>query len=103
MQATEKALHYFIEHDYYKYKNDWFSYALNEVTKYVDKDEYYIAGLQNIEYSLDTIINKTHTSHTDFEMLMQGFELYDRIVEKNLQINELKEFPTEKFLKTIRI
>ncbi len=102
LQAAEKSLQYFIKNDYASRGSHWFSYALNEVTKYVDKEEYYKAGLQNIEGKLNKIANKKTTSHTDFEMLLQGFELYDRILTKNLEIDEIKSFPAKKFLNTIQ-
>lgn len=103
LESAEKALDNFIENDFFEYHNNWFSYALNEVTKYVDEERYYVAGLKNVEDSLDIIINKQHTSHTDFELLMQGFELYDRIIEKKLDIEGFDKFPAKKFLEAIRI
>lgn len=102
LEAAEKSLHYFIQNDYYELGSHWFSYALNEVTKYVDKEEYYIAGLKNIETKLEEIASKKTTSHTDFEMLLQGFELFDRILSKRIKIEELNNFPAKKFLTVIQ-
>ena len=102
LKSAEKSLQYFIKNDYANRGSHWFSYALNEVTKYVDREEYYTAGLQNIEVKLQNISSKRITSHTDFEMLLQGFELYDRILEKKLKIDELDKFPAKQFLTVIQ-
>ena len=47
--------------------------------------------------------NKTSTSHTDFEKLMQGYELYKRIKDNKISLDYLKEFPAEEFLDTLKI
>ena len=101
LQAALKSLNYFIDNNYINYKSHWYSYALNEVTKYVDDEKYYNEGLKNITYALDSILNKTNPSHTNFEMLMQGFELYDRIIQKQMNIKELNNFPKKEFLNGI--
>lgn len=84
LDAAEKAIRYFIDNNYSKYCDHWISYAMNEITKYVDNEEYYEFGLQNIFENLDAIKNKTYSSHINFEMLIQGFELYCRAIEKNI-------------------
>lgn len=84
LDAAENAIKYFIENDYTKYCDHWISYAMNEITKYINKQEYYEFGLKNVFENLKIIKNKSYTSHINFEMLIQGFELYCRATEKNI-------------------
>lgn len=102
LTAAKKALTYFIANDYTQYSDHWISYAINEVTKYVNDKNFYELGLKNIAYNLDEISKKDYTSHTNFEMLLQGFELYNRIKENNIELNYMKTFPLEKFIKILK-
>lgn len=58
--------------------------------------------MKNISDNLDSISEKIYTSHINFEMLLQGFELYNRILDKNLSVKYLEDFPLEYFLQTIK-
>lgn len=97
LNAAKKSMDYFIENNYIQYGDHWISYATNEITKYVDDEEYYEFGLRNIAYSLDDILEKDYTSHINLEMLVKGYELYNRIVEKNIDVSYLYFFPLDKF------
>lgn len=101
LDAAEKALKYFIENDYTKHSDHWISYAVNEITKYVDNEEYYEFGLKNVANNIEYISNREVTSYTDLEMLMQCFELYERIKDRNIDVKYMDEFPFERLLKTI--
>ena len=101
LQAAKKSIQYFIDNNYTKYCDHWISYSINEITKYVDNESYYEFGLKNIANNLEDIKNKQYTSHINFEMLLQGFELYDRILEKKINVKYLKEFPEKEFFEIL--
>lgn len=97
LNAAKSSMDYFIDNNYIQYGDHWISYATNEITKYVDDEEYYEFGLRNIAYSLDDILEKDYTSHINLEMLVKGYELYNRIIEKNIDVSYLYFFPLDKF------
>lgn len=102
LEAAKKALTYFATNDYTQYADHWISYATNEITKYVNDTLFYELGLKNIAYNMDKIATKTYPSHTNFEMLLQGFELYHRIVEHQISFDYLNSFPAQDFIKLVQ-
>ena len=102
LTAVESAVDHFIAADYTVYKDHWIAYTMNELTKYVDNEEYYEFALKNAQRNLDTIYNRDTTYHTYFELLMATFEVYDRMVERGIYVEYAeKEFDLDFFLKTI--
>lgn len=97
LEAAKKSLQYFVDTNYAVHSDHWTSYAANEITKYVDNESFYELGLRNVANNMDKMLNKKASSHTDLEMLMQCFELYNRILERNLTVSYLQTFPVEKF------
>lgn len=102
LDAVEAAVGHFIKADYTVYKDHWIAYTMNELTKYVDKEAYYEFALRNAQRNLDTIYNRDTTYHTYFELLMATFEVYDRMVERGIEVKYAQtEFDLDYFLKTI--
>ncbi len=101
LNAAKKAFDYCIENDYLRYNDHWLEYCSNEITKYTNEEKYFTFGLKNIESNLKRMKNKKNTSHTDFEKIMQGYELYKRIEDNNIPVEYLNEFPVKEFLKTL--
>lgn len=102
LNAAECAVNHFIEADYSVYKDHWVAYTMNELTKYVDDPAYYEFGLRNAQVNLDLIYNRDTTYHTYFELLMATFELYDRMIERGIDVPYAnKEFDLDFFLKTV--
>lgn len=102
LDAAKAAVGHFIDADYVQYKDHWVAYSMNEITKYVDDDEYYTFALRNAQENLDTIYNRDTTYHTYFELLMSTFELYDRMLERGIHVSYLDtDFDLDYFLKTI--
>lgn len=102
LNAAKKSIEYFIENDYTKHKDHWVAYAVNEVTKYVDDERYYEFGLKNLQVNMKTIYNQKTPYHTYMELLMAGFEMYDRMIEKGIKCEYLEEFDEQFFMKTIQ-
>lgn len=101
LNMAEIAVNYFIEENYEQYKDHWIAYSLNEITKYIDKEEYYEFALKNAQENLEIIYDRDTTWHTYSELLMATFETYDRMKERNIIIEYEKEFDLEFFLQTI--
>ena len=101
LKAAKRAAEHFIEADYTKHKDHWVAYSMNELTKYVDCEEYYEFALRNAQENLETIYERDTTYHTYSELLMAAFETYDRMKERGIEVEYEKKFDVEYFLKTI--
>ena len=101
LEAAEKAMDYFIENNYLTYKDHWLSYAANEITKYSPKEKYFEFGLKNVGENKQQLLDTNSTSHTDFELLMQCYELYERMEKAGININysKLTKQDLEKYIK----
>lgn len=88
LDAACAAMDHFIEADYTQYKDHWIAYSVNELTKHVPKQEYFDFGLRNAFTYLDRIIRQDTTYHTFTEMLLAGFELYDRMVSLGMDTGD---------------
>jgi hypothetical protein len=101
LNAAKAAVENFIKEDYVRYKDHWVAYAMNEITKYVDDERYYTFALRNANENLDKIYYRETSYHTYMELLMETFELYDRMMEKNIQVDYLEEFKASYFIDAI--
>lgn len=88
LKAAEKALDYFYENNYEKHKDHWIEYAVNEVTKYNPKKEYFELGLKNVRDNLSTIVNTNYCNPINLELLTVGLEIYDRASKNNIFIDD---------------
>lgn len=101
LNAAKAAVENFIRRDYVQFKDHWVAYSMNEVTKYVDDARYYEFALRNANENLDKIYYRCTSYHTYMELLMATFELYDRIVEKNIHVAYMDKFDAGYFIDTI--
>lgn len=101
IDSAQTAVNYFIENDYTKYKDHWIAYTMNEITKYIDNSKYYEFALKNAQENLVVIHDRDTTYHTYLELLMATFEVYDRMIQKNIEIEYLNEFNLNYFIETI--
>lgn len=101
LDAACKAIDYFIDNRYEKFRDHWIAYAVNEVTKSKPLDRYLSFGLRNAQVNLDRIYKQDTSYHTYMELLMATFEMYQRIAKDNIAVSYLREFDTDKFIKTI--
>lgn len=95
-----KAADHFIKANYAQYKDHWVAYAMNELTKHVNRPEYYAFALKNAQDNLKNIAERDTTWHTYLELLMVTFETYDRMMEKKIDTGK---FDIKDLLKTIYI
>lgn len=84
LEAACKAIDHFIDKDYTKYRDHWVAYSLNEVTKYVDRKEYWDFALANATNNYERIMGRARTYPTNLELLISSFETWQRMVEKSI-------------------
>lgn len=100
---AEKAVDHFLAADYTRYRDHWVAYAMNEITRYIHRDDYDTFALRNARVNLDFLYKRETTYHTFLELLMVTFETYERILAENPNLPYLKEFDLPYFLRTIRV
>lgn len=100
---AEKAVDHFLAADYTRYRDHWVAYAMNEITRYIHRDDYDTFALRNARVNLDFLYKRETTYHTFLELLMVTFETYERILAENPGLPYLKEFNLPYFLRTIRV
>lgn len=98
-----KAVDHFLAADYTRYRDHWVAYAMNEITRYIHRDDYDTFALRNARVNLDFLYKRETTYHTFLELLMVTFETYERILTENPGLPYLKEFDLPYFLRTIRV
>lgn len=93
LEESQKSLDYFIKNDYWKHHDHWLSYAANEITDYLPKDEYFTFGLQNCSGRLDFIYNRDTTYPTFLELTMAAYKLVGKIKQlgKDHLLDEIDE------------
>lgn len=100
---AEKAVNHFLAADYTRYRDHWVAYAMNEITRYIHRDDYDTFALRNARVNLDFLCKRETTYHTFLELLMVTFETHERILAENPGLPYLKEFDLPYFLRTIRV
>ena len=100
---AEKTVDHFLAADYTRYRDHWVAYAMNEITRYIHRDDYDTFALRNARVNLDFLYKRETTYHTFLELLMVTFETYERILAENPGLPYLKEFDLPYFLRTIRV
>ena len=104
LDGVKKAINYFNDNNYLTYYDHWISYTMNELSKYVIENDYLEFGLRNVFNSYSKIKNKLSPNPTNFEMLMQCFELYKKYIDygsvkiDGYTIDDLKELIIDKSL-----
>ena len=98
LDAACKAIDHFIEADYTQYRDHWVAYSLNEVTKYVDRQDYYDFALANAVNNYSKIEGQSRTYPTNLELLISSFETWQRMVEEGFDTGD---FDVQKLLDVI--
>ena len=90
LDAACKAIDHFIAADYTQYRDHWVAYSLNEVTKYVDRQEYYDFALANATNNYAKILGRARTYPTNLELLISSFETWQRMVDKGIDTGDFE-------------
>lgn len=88
LDAACKAIDHFIAADYTRFRDHWVAYSLNEVTKYVDRQEYYDFALANASNNYERILGRARTYPTNLELLISSFETWQRMVDKGIDTGD---------------
>ena len=90
LDAACKAIEHFIAEDYTQYRDHWVAYSLNEVTKYVDRQDFYDFALANAVNNYERITGRARTYPTNLELLISSFETWQRMVDKGIDTGDFK-------------
>jgi hypothetical protein len=102
LEGAKKAMELFIKEDYTSYRDHWLSYAANEITKFAPDEKYFEFGLRNIQVNLDKIRNQGVQTPITAELLLAGFELYDRLKNSDVHVEYLGNgFDEKAFIETL--
>ena len=88
LDAACKAIDHFIAEDYTQYRDHWVAYSLNEVTKYVDRQDYYEFALANAANNYARILGRARTYPTNLELLVSGFETWKRMTDNGIDTGD---------------
>lgn len=83
-----KAIDHFIAEDYTQYRDHWVAYSLNEVTKVLDRQDYYDFALANATNNYKRILGRWRTYPTNLELLVSAFETWQRMVDKGIDTGD---------------
>ena len=101
LDRARLAIEYFIAKDYTKHRDHWVAYSLNEITKYIPEPRYYEFALRNVKENLKGIYLRATTYHTYLELLMAGWETYQRLQKSGIKLEYLDKFDSRFFAQTI--
>ena len=101
LDGAQAAVEHFIADNYIRHRDHWVAYALLEVTKYIDDVRYYEFALENIEKNLSGIYNRETSFHTYLEMLMTGWQTYQRAIRDGVDSVLIKKYNPTRFAQTI--
>jgi hypothetical protein len=99
LEATKAAVENFIRNKEEYSGSHWVAYAVNEITKYYPDKRFLEFGLINADPALEN--NRSVYNHTHLELLMQTFELYDRIIKNYPDLDYLSSFNNKQLFNTI--
>lgn len=99
LSLAESILKKLVEKKYYKYHDHWISYAVNELSALLPKEEYYEFGIRNATENLN-FINKRDTAYpTMLELLVAAAKFVDHLDTSEQYSHLLEKFPKAKDIK----
>lgn len=101
LDGAKVAADRMVEQTYEQYGDHWVAYAMNELTKYLPEERYFLLALKNAQENLDKIAARTTTSPTGLELLMATFEMVERIETEQINISGMTGFDTKGLVEAI--
>ena len=101
LEAAARAVDYFIENNYARYRDHWVAYSLHEVTKYLPEDRYFRFAMENVTRNIDRIFNQTTSYHTYLELLAISWQTYLRAREAGFDFGSVEGFDETYFAQAL--
>ena len=101
LDGAKAAVEYFIREDYIKHRDHWVAYSLLEVTKHAGDVRYYEFALRNIDRNLKGVYERETSFHTYLEMLMTGWQTYQRALREGVESEYISSYDPKRFAETI--
>ena len=102
LNAARLSIDYFMEKNYVVYRDHWLAYAMNEFTKYVPEEKYFIFALRNAWENREKIRSQQTSYHTYLELLMETYELYLRMKKDCVHVDYLSQIKESEFVEIIK-
>lgn len=81
LKLGELLMDRYVREGYERYHDHWLSYSVNELTRYVPKQEYFRFGVKNALENLTFMENRDTAYPTFLELLCAADRMFDRIQE----------------------
>jgi len=92
LDGASKAVDYFIDNNYTRYRDHWVAYSLHEVTKYLPEERYFKFAMENVTRNIDRIFNQTTSYHTYLELLAISWQTYRRALDAGFDFGTVDGF-----------
>lgn len=101
INTVEKAFVHFIAADHWKAHDHWLAYAVNELTRYRPRPEYFDFGVKNFIDYLDFIAERITTFPTLLELMMAAQQMLARLETEPSFSKILEQVDQAKFYKAL--
>ncbi|MCR5812982.1 MAG: CapA family protein [Desulfovibrio sp.] len=79
LAAARRAFDYFIANRHWRNHDHWLSYAVNEITRVLPEEQYFLFGIQNVQGYLDFIKNRETAYPTLLELMLAAHAMLKRL------------------------
>ncbi len=102
VEQAKKAIDYFIDNNYEKYRDQWISYALNEYIKINTNERYINFAFLNYTYNRQKLDNNKSFGPTRLELLITTLDTYNYVIN-NADSSVIKDFNIKELKNSIEI
>ena len=95
LETAKKAMDYYIDNHYDNSSDHWQEYAANEISNYTDEVKYLEYGIRNVSSQFDKYKKKKRFDNVDYELFLNGKNVYEKYREKTSRECYEKDFTYE--------